>query len=370
MLLYLTSNEKVNLLDGVETEEKVKKLVGHFSFNQFVIKDMRNFSICKFLVVDMVAIDEKIADFIRAVQSYRMMYNARIIVILSGKEDEQDCIPQLVNEGITNIVTGETTGNAREEIEECLSVDGMSRYLPKCYEEDEEDVAKTVVDTAGEVPKVIAKYEWNSKNVVIAIGGVTKRCGVTMTAMNFVNWLVARGATACYLDDTRKQQFIHLLKVIGMEKRGEGYTLHGADYYATDEIKENYNFIIVDCGELDIIPTRYKEADIRILCGGIQPYEVNAYYNLVNRLLNTLEFVKVGTYVMEGFEEYCKGILGDDLVLAETSNDLFACDKNEQIYFPIVQDYMGKEIYREEKNGKFKGIFETGNTAYIVKRTL
>lgn len=370
MLLYLTSNEKVNLLDGVEIEEKVKKLVGHFSFNQFVIKDMRNFSICKFLVVDMAAIDEKISDFIRAVQSYRMMYNARIIVILSGKEDAQDCIPQLVSEGITNIVTDETTRGVIGEMEECLSQVGMIKYLPKSYGEEENEAVETVADISGQAVKVIPKYEWNSKNVVIAIGGVSKRCGVTMTAMNFVNWLVARGAKACYLDDTRKQQFIQLLKVISMEKKGEGYTLDGADYYATDEIKENYNFIIADCGELDIIPTRYKEADIRILCGGIQPYEVNAYYNLVNRLKSTFEFVMIGTYVMEGFEEYCKGILGEELVLAETSNDLFSCDKNEQIYYPIVKDYIGKEIPQEEKIGKFKKIFGTSSTVHIARRTL
>ena len=368
MLLYLTSNEKVNLLDAVATDQKMKKLVGRFSFNQFVIKDMRNFSICKFLVVDMDALEEKMPDFIKAVQSYRMMYDARIIVILSGNENAENYIPQLLSERITNIVIGDNADQVRKEIEECLSAEGMTKYLPKQYE-DENEETEAVEPLERAKLKVTPKYEWSCKNKVIAIGGVSKRCGVTMTAMNLVTWLVARGATACYLDDSRKQQFIHLLNVISMEKKGEGYTLEGVDYYATDEILGNYNFIVVDCGELDIIPLRFQEADIRILCGGLQPYEVSAYYNMVKKLKSRLEFIKVGTYIMDGFEEYSKEVLGDELIFAETSNDLFAIDKNEQIYYPILKEYMGSKI-SEEKNGLWKGILGAESSLLKVKRTL
>lgn len=44
MILYLTSQERMNLLDFAEKKTGLvaKKLVGRFSLMQFVVKDMRN----------------------------------------------------------------------------------------------------------------------------------------------------------------------------------------------------------------------------------------------------------------------------------------------------------------------------------------
>ena len=46
MLLYLTSNQKSGLIDGVTREMLMpsKKLVGKFSLKSFVTKDMRNYA--------------------------------------------------------------------------------------------------------------------------------------------------------------------------------------------------------------------------------------------------------------------------------------------------------------------------------------
>ena len=51
MLLYLTSNQKSGLIDGVTREMLMpsKKLVGKFSLKSFVTKDMRNYATAKFL---------------------------------------------------------------------------------------------------------------------------------------------------------------------------------------------------------------------------------------------------------------------------------------------------------------------------------
>ena len=64
-----------------------KKLVGRFSLKSFVTKDMRNYANAKFFVVDAACIEESGNDFTLALQSFQMMFSARIIVILSGCED-------------------------------------------------------------------------------------------------------------------------------------------------------------------------------------------------------------------------------------------------------------------------------------------
>ena len=54
MLLYLTSNQKSNLIDPAVRNMTLpaKKLVGRFSLKSFVTKDMRNYANAKFFVVD------------------------------------------------------------------------------------------------------------------------------------------------------------------------------------------------------------------------------------------------------------------------------------------------------------------------------
>ena len=89
MLLYLTSNQKSNLIDPAVRNMTLpaKKLVGRFSLKSFVTKDMRNYANAKFFVVDAACIEESGNDFTLALQSFQMMFSARIIVILSGCED-------------------------------------------------------------------------------------------------------------------------------------------------------------------------------------------------------------------------------------------------------------------------------------------
>lgn len=160
MLLYLASNGKSALIDraAAEKELTVKKLVGKFSLKSFVTKDMRNYAAARYFAVDAACIDETAGDFTVALQSFQMMFSARIIVILSGCETENDCISRLISAGVMNIVTAETPEGVEEELAECLSEDGMRKYLPQyAFTEQEQQL-----DEAPEQPEteVIRKYKW------------------------------------------------------------------------------------------------------------------------------------------------------------------------------------------------------------------
>lgn len=114
MLLYLTSNQKSNLIDPAVRNMTLpaKKLVGRFSLKSFVTKDMRNYANAKFFVVDAACIEESGNDFTLALQSFQMMFSARIIVILSGYEDVNGEVQRLLSIGVVNLVTGETMEDA------------------------------------------------------------------------------------------------------------------------------------------------------------------------------------------------------------------------------------------------------------------
>ena len=138
MLLYLSSSGKSGITDFLEeenehaqsnkTEVVIKKLVGRFTLKQFVVRDMRNYQSCKHFIVDIGCIEDSLDDFIVALQSFQMMFNARIIVILSGCDNEKAYTEKLIGIGVTDIVTANTAEDIQSEIKECLSEGGMQRY--------------------------------------------------------------------------------------------------------------------------------------------------------------------------------------------------------------------------------------------------
>ena len=242
MLLYLTSNQKSNLIDPAVRNMTLpaKKLVGRFSLKSFVTKDMRNYANAKFFVVDAACIEESGNDFTLALQSFQMMFSARIIVILSGYEDVNGEVQRLLSIGVVNLVTGETMEDALDELTEALSEDGMQRYVVKApvYEQP-----ATQREKAPE-PDEIIPYRWNARNIRIAVAGSQRRSGVTVTAFNLASWLAARGAEVAYIEVNQNRHLQLLLNIYEAAPDGEHYTIDGIDCYLTNEPDKAYQFII------------------------------------------------------------------------------------------------------------------------------
>lgn len=240
MLLYLTSNQKSNLIDPAVRNMTLpaKKLVGRFSLKSFVTKDMRNYANAKFFVVDAACIEESGNDFTLALQSFQMMFSARIIVILSGYEDVNGEVQRLLSIGVVNLVTGETMEDALDELTEALSEDGMQRYVVKApvYEQP-----ATQREKAPE-PDEIIPYRWNARNIRIAVAGSQRRSGVTVTAFNLASWLAARGAEVAYIEVNQNRHLQLLLNIYEAAPDGEHYTIDGIDCYLTNEPDKAYQF--------------------------------------------------------------------------------------------------------------------------------
>lgn len=339
MLLYLTSSGKCNLVDAAakEKELNVKKLIGKFSLQSIVTKDMRNYTAARFFVVDASCCEESPEDFCMALQSFQMMFDIRIIVILSGCTDENGYLSHLLDCGITNIVTADTPDAVTDELMECLSEQGMQRYTRQ-YGSVEEEI--TVPSSPEKVlEEEIHIYEWNAKNVKIAVAGAQHRCGTTMTAFNMAYWLSARGADIALVEMNTNRHLHFILNVYEAVKEKEHYTIDGVDFYLTDELDRNYNFIIYDCGVLNTLPSAFRDADKRILCGSALPYELSTFSKAVS-LCGNLPVEKIGVCVPDEMKNYCVSVFGEDLWLTESSRSLFATRMNGKIYMEIVEDFL------------------------------
>lgn len=340
MLLYLTSNQKSNLIDPAVRNMTLpaKKLVGRFSLKSFVTKDMRNYANAKFFVVDAACIEESGNDFTLALQSFQMMFSARIIVILSGCEDVNGEVQRLLSIGVVNLVTGETMEDALDELAEALSEDGMQRYVVKApvYEQPVTQREKTPE------PDEIIPYRWNARNIRIAVAGSQRRSGVTVTAFNLASWLAARGAEVAYIEVNQNRHLQLLLNIYEAAPDGEHYTIDGIDCYLTNEPDREYQFIVYDCGVMQTPTSIFRDADHRLLCGSVLPYEIPVFHKALSEC-GSLEVRPVAICVPQEIQEYCMELFGEDVQIAAASHDLFAKRANGQIYRPLVEKYIAGE---------------------------
>ena len=131
MILYMTTQDHTDLLDFYIEREgtlPVKKMTGSFILKQFVVYDMRNFSHCTELVLDREACRDGDDVFVEAIEEFSTMYQARVTVIAEGLGQEEALFIKLLEAGIGNIVTERAIERQQEEIEECLSSQGLRKY--------------------------------------------------------------------------------------------------------------------------------------------------------------------------------------------------------------------------------------------------
>lgn len=236
------------------------------------------------------------------------------------------------------LVTGETMEDALDELTEALSEDGMQRYVVKApvYEQP-----ATQREKAPE-PDEIIPYRWNARNIRIAVAGSQRRSGVTVTAFNLASWLAARGAEVAYIEVNQNRHLQLLLNIYEAAPDGEHYTIDGIDCYLTNEPDKAYQFIIYDCGVMQTPTSIFRDADHRLLCGSVLPYEIPVFHKALSEC-GSLEVRPVAICVPQEIQEYCMELFGENVQIAAASHDLFAKRVNGQIYRPLVEKYIAGE---------------------------
>jgi len=273
MILYLSRNEGVNLLDKAANEKSlhIRKMSGNFYLSEFIIRDMRKFASCRFFCVERQAIAENDAEFLQALQSFQMMYSARVIVIYESVNEIDSFTRALMQIGVTDIITAPGINDKLAQIAECLSAEGMRKYKPAtaranesaAYEE-RETLARSIIRTEMEDEQ----YRFDCVNVKIGVIGATRRVGVTTVALGLASFIKNHGGTACYVALNTNQHLCAIAAAHGFDIEEDFYTCDAIDYYEGMLPKYDYNFIISDFGDIKRETVRkYKESDVHILCG-------------------------------------------------------------------------------------------------------
>lgn len=325
MILYMTTQDHTDLLDFYIEREgtlPVKKMTGSFILKQFVIYDMRNFSHCTELILDRGAFRDSDDAFVQAIEEFLTMYQARVTVIAEGLGQEEALFIKLLEAGIGNIVTERAIERQQEEIEECLSSQGLRKYRIR---------EKQEIYHEGE------RYNFSCSRIQIAVVGSQGRIGTTTVALGLANWLTEVGGRSCYVEANESGHMNCLAIDYEMVPNDEGFVMDEVGYYNRQPTQE-YSFVVTDygTGELETKP------DILLLVCGTKPYELPHTLKLLDQYEDQCTTILFPFVVQEHRRAY-EGSFSTDkhrVLFLEYQPDCFDGVVNGNIFKTIIKPYI------------------------------
>ena len=342
MLLYLSSNDNVNLLDFLNDEHGIiiKKLSGTFSLRQFILSDLRSLDHFQYMVIDLNAIKDSNSDIMEAMSAYKKMFTSRLIFYIEDMKKHHDLALNLIENGIFNIVTATDIEAIKVELLKSISDLGFSKREVMLKLAPDEFSFKS----SGE------KYKFSKKEIKIAVTGVQHRVGTTTMAINLANYLSNIGAKVCYVEANEHDHLSKLPEFYqGMIMKEDVILYNSVKYLSLhSECHDEFDFIIYDMGVIDnrIISAIINNCDAAILCATGKPYEVNdieKHKNLLDKILVNTVF----SFVAESDQhKYLK--LHKDIHFSNYTPNYFDEEVNEVIWTTVIKPFIKKSEVKYE----------------------
>ena len=336
MLLYLTSNDNVNVFDFLESEHGIiiKKLSGHFSLKQFVMHDMRSLEHYQYVAVDVKALKDVDEEIMDAVNAFKKLHSSRLIFYIEDNENHAELIQELIQIGIYNIVTASDVTMLKEEILKATSDMGFSlREIQSKFSKEEVHTSFLKADLG-----------FVKKEIKIAVTGLQNRVGTTTMAINLANYLSSIGAKVCYVEANENK---HLSKLAayyqGMTEKDSILTYNGVKYLNLhSECHDEFDFIIYDMGVVNskIIGAIRKNCDVAIICATGKPYEANGTEKIED-LLDENQIYKVLSLVAEFDRSRIKNQnQNQNVYFSNYTPDYFDAEINKELWEVVVKPFV------------------------------
>ncbi|WP_373265945.1 hypothetical protein [Hungatella hathewayi] len=325
MILYMTTQDHTDLLDFYSERKDtlpVKKMIGSFILKQFVVYDMRNFSHCTELILDREAFRDSDDTFVEAIEEFMTMYQARVTVIVEGLGQEEELFIKLLEAGVGNIVTEREIERQQEEIEGCLSRQGLQKYRIR---------EKAEIYHEGEM------YDFLCSRIQIAVVGSQRRIGTTTVALGLANWLTEVGGRSCYVEANESGHMECLAIDYEMVPKDKGFVMDEVGYYKRQPTQE-YSFVVADygTGELEITP------DCLLLICGTKPYELPHTLPLLERYEDQCAIILFPFVAQEHRRAYEESFCTDNhrVLFLEYQPDCLNGKINGNVYKTILKPYI------------------------------
>lgn len=241
---------------------------------------------CQYLIFDIEQYVDKADHLAEEIRRIQRANNSTVIIYAAGYDRQSKIVQELIFRGVTYFIFSANPGEAKLELERCLS--GYFKDL----EEDE-----TVV---------IEQRKQASKKMMVKIGmtGACGRIGTTTQALQLIKYLQLNGYKACYIQMNNSkyveifEQYFNTIHDVYLGK----VTFAEIDMYYKQEnlaeiLNQDYDYYIYDFGcysDTDFNKTSFLEKDVRMFILGSKANEIkqtdevirNEYYKDVSYLFS------------------------------------------------------------------------------------
>lgn len=281
---------------------------------------------------------ENLAEEIKRIERAK---NCDVVIYAPGYDRKSKIIQELLFRGIKYYVFSGNPGEAREELERC-----MSGY----YIEPE------IIETA-------EKKEEQKSGTKIGITGACNRIGTTTVSLQFVKYLQSKGYKACYIEVNATGFILKHEQTFNTvhDKYLGKVTFENVDMFYKQEnllevLKQGYDYYVYDFGtysDTGFNKTSFLEKDIRIFVVGSKATEMeytmdvlrNEYYTDITYVFNFISD-KEKTDLLEYMEEKAEN----------TYFTKYTPDQFEYIHNPIFERILPLENALSGEKQK-KGLF-------------
>lgn len=246
MLLYLTTNEDINLFDWIETEKNIpiKKMVGLYDLKKFFLRDMRNLNLCRYVVINTKAVNNTVDEIVEAIQAVTSMYVTRIIIFAEGEERGSELLSKLFDIDCYNIIISTRLTDIKKDMERCLSETGTSYELALSFKFVQDNIGANSPDTG--------KYRYFKKGVYVAFLSPFNENLAIKSAFSMANWLGKTGAKVAVINMNTDVGFYQSLMPFypALHIQNGIYKYGNCDFYLPDDTIDidEYNFVFFNIG--------------------------------------------------------------------------------------------------------------------------
>lgn len=282
ILLYITSENKKESIDYIKEDDVIiKRYIGIFDINKFLIKDLKRLEHYDYIIIDIDAMKDNIETLENTIKNYKDLHSSRLVFIAN----EEDVIIKLIECEVYNILICITEDELKKELEIVMSEKGMSKeYIRKKAGFEEEPGLSEY--------KEKEYREFKERNKVINVVGTQERVGVTKICMNLSYYLNSIGCKVCYVEVNNNNHLKELAIQYEIEKKDKSYSYENIEfinYNYFDVTDKKYNFVICNFGIVNENNAIFLKDNKTIVVSGKEEYELK-YLEESKRVLKDKEY--------------------------------------------------------------------------------
>lgn len=186
----------------------------------------------------------------------------------------------------------------------------------------------------------------NERSIKIVLIGSKGRIGTTTMAMNIATYLESIGAKVSYTEANNSNHLKEIYNMFFKESiiNKNCFTANKIDCFFNFNIPStDYDFSIIDLGELndDSIKIFNSIKGIKILCGGVKPYEILSLNNSIECLKNSKDYhILIIDEDGMNIEDYILNYKNYTMHNIDYSEGLFDGNANKKVWETLLNEYI------------------------------